>query len=165
MTVGAVNSVTSYSSFYQAQFFAGTVSSDRLKDLMKEYGVQTTGNEYNDLQSLYQAMYRYFSQYGVPSASEQPSQAQQAATAPWAPLMTQVGLTATGDLNADYATFTDRINYLQGNPSSSESEKASLQEAENAAPSVFVQQSPTQNAGLSGADIVAQLNRAFLIGI
>ena len=169
MTVGTATPINSYSSINQAQFFTGTVSNDRLSALMKEYGVQPTGNEYNDLQSLYKAMYNYFSQYGTPSASNlssQPSQAQQAANAPWAPLMKQVGLSATGDLKSDYAAFLAKVSALQGNTSATQSEKTSLQDTEKAATYAFVQPSQMQAQApqLSGADIVAQLNKAFLVG-
>lgn len=170
MTVGAVNGVYQYTGSYESQFFSGTVSSDKLNALMKEYGIQQTGDEYADTKALFQAMYNYFSRFGIPTTEDKPSQVQLAMNAPWAPLMSQVGLTATGELNKDYSSFLNKIDSLQGATSTSPSEKASLKELEQTAPYVFVQppeqglKTSSQNSELTGADILAQMNRAFLLG-
>lgn len=161
MIVGAINKVYSYTTSYQSQFFSSAISNDQLNTLMQQFGVLQTGDQYTDLQALYQAMYNYYSMYGTPNTQPQ-QQMQNQNNIPWAPLMQQVNLPTTGNLNTDYAAFKDKITSLQANPSSG----INIGELEQEASTAFVQPKEPQAAQpqLSGSDIIAQLNKAFILG-
>jgi len=167
MTVGAVSGTYFYTTDYQTQFFSSSISTGRLNDLMKQYGVLQTGDQNTDLKALFTAMYNYSSQ-SISAANKasnaQATQPQQAATIEWAPLMQQIGLTATGNLENDYAAFMVQINLLEGAAQTPEA-KANLAKIEQQAPSVFVQaQGSTPSAKqVSGVDIMAAMNRAFML--
>lgn len=167
MTVGAVNGVYQYSATSQLRIFPTSVSSDRISDLMKEYGVLQTGDEYTDLRALYQAMYNYYSQQTAAAAASANSSymAQVGKNSPWSPLMEAVGLKATGNLNYDYDKFNQKMVSLEDN-TNSQSDRAKLDKLNQQAPYVFTQSAQIQNDNRQavGADIVAAINRAMLIG-
>ncbi len=76
MVVGTV-SANSYSSIEQYRYFSISVSDARLKQLMKDYGIQVTGDADQDLQALYKAMYDEAASdvaYGMPVAANTVSQ-------------------------------------------------------------------------------------------
>lgn len=176
-TVSAVNGVYQYTQSYQSQFFGSAVSTDRLNQLMKEYGIQQTGDQHKDIENLYEAMYGYYSQQsqGVQQFNQQDNQTQStqnATSVPWASVMEEVGLTPTGDLEKDYATFNAKIQELEGSVQSDE-DKSKIDAFATEAQSVFTQTNnntqPTdtrtsaQNA-ISGAELLAKLNQAFFVG-
>lgn len=162
MTIGAVNGVYQYTSSNQVQFFNGTISNDKLNYLMQQYGITQTGNSYTDMKALYSAMHGYFSQYGAidPSqGSNQPSQAQ----IPWAGLMNNIGLQVTGQIDKDYSSFKNTVDFLTAN-AKTPNEKAIMQQLSMQAQSVFIAPRTQENdrPTLSGADILAQMNKAFI---
>lgn len=175
MTIGAVSSYQ-YSSNVQYQYFGTTVSTDRLTQLMEEYGVQKTGDSQTDLQALYQAMYSTAStevtesQKGAQNNNSSNASDGSSTNIPWASLMGQVGLMATGDLATDYATFNSKISEMQSS-ATSQDQQASVSLLQAEASTVFVQQSGAAGASsqgqqtqVSGADITAQLNKLYLFG-
>jgi hypothetical protein len=163
MTVGAISGIQQYSSSAQIQFFSTAVSSAKIDELMKLYGIQPTGDDYADLKALYQAMYNYYSQYPDTSVNNQPSKPAQA-TQPWAPLMSQVGLSMTGSLQGDYSAFMNKIAQLQA-AAGSPSQIASYKSLEAQAQSAFVAPSQPRSSSsqMLGADIIAQMNRSLVI--
>lgn len=174
--VTAVSGVTAYTGAYQSQFFSSTISPDQLYDLMKQYGVLETGDEYTDTKNLYQAMYNYYSQVMNSTTYEIPNQSNKS-TVPWAHLMEQIGLLPTGDMNKDYSAFMAKINELQGrgnvqNTEGIQDPKGAQGPTENldnlVSESRYAFQAPylgtLSTTQVSGADIVAALNKAFLMG-
>lgn len=169
MTIGAVGGVYSYTNFsYQYQLFSSAVSSDKLNDLMRQYGVIQTGDELSDLQALYAAMYSNI-QTNAASAVNSSNQIEgtDAENVPWADVMKSVGLYPTGTMEDDYYAFTNRIDELEASQSSSDN--ATLEEIRSEGESLFAQASgqttnSTPTTQMSGADIIAQLNKAFILG-
>lgn len=185
MTIGAVSSVNSYyqySSSVQYNYFSTTVSADRLQDLMKQYGIQQTGDPDADIRALYQVMYSTAAadvQYNTPAKEvkhkehSQPTEAAASTDVPWATLMNQVGLSATGDLATDYLAFSNKIAVMQASATTPQ-QKADISQLVAQATIVFVQPESTQAAPqtqtsyqpqkASGADITAMLNRLYTVG-
>lgn len=185
MTIGAVSSVNSYyqySSSVQYNYFSTTVSAERLQDLMKQYGIQQTGNPDADIRALYQAIYGAAAadaQYNTPAKEvkhKEKPQATEAAVStevPWATLMNQVGLSATGDLDTDYTAFCNKIAVMQASATTPQ-QKADISQLVAQATIVFVQPESTQASPqtqtsyqpqkASGADITAMLNRLYSVG-
>lgn len=184
MVVGTV-SANSYSSIEQYRYFSAYVSDARLQQLMKDYGIQVTGDPDQDLQALYTAMYAEAEKdvaYGMPVAAnmvsqpvQAPSQPQQTTNVPWATLMGLVGLSPTGDFSTDYSAFNNQIQVMQAS-SSSPDQKAVVAQLQAEAQVVFVQpdqgaaqqgqpQAPQQSPPtVSGAQITAMLNQLFMVG-
>lgn len=167
MTIGAV-SLTNYSASLQSQYFGTTVSADRIKDLLNEYGIQTTGDASIDMQNLYEAMFSAASN-SVKNTLQQNSQPEvigNSANVPWAALMSQVGLSLTGDINTDYNAFMQKIFSLQLSATSPQ-DQANMAQLQAEADIVFVQSTTSQDQSspqASGADILAQLNKMYLMG-
>lgn len=187
MTVGIVSAISSYSnaSSVEYQYFGTSISDSELESLMQQYGIQVTGDADTDIRELYEAMYSVAandvqsSQSSSQVQSNQNSQeteGQNASNVPWANLMTQVGLSATGDLSTDYEAFSGRISAMQSSSATSADMQATINQLMAEANVVFVQQanSSTQTSSsqqsqgaaqtVSGADIVAQLNKLYLVG-
>lgn len=104
-----INGVYSYtrSSLYN---YLGMVPANarELKEAFNEYGVRITGSN-EDLKRLKSAMYQEYSaqvQQQINNQNEQKTQV------PWAGLLAQIGLQATGEYNTDYANFQNAINLL-----------------------------------------------------
>lgn len=187
MVVGVVNPIQ-YSSIEQYRYFGASVSTERLKQLMGDYGIQVTGDADKDIQALYTAMYGVAQKdvlYGMsPSTSsvgqtnqtdQQQSQPQQTTNVPWAALMNLVGLYPTGNLSDDLDAFNNKIQQMSASATSA-SQKATIAQLQAEAQIVFVQpdQGPQQQGQqksaqqgpptASGADITAMLNRLFMVG-
>lgn len=185
MTIGAVSSISSYyqySSYEQYKYFGTTISEERLQYLMWEYGIQKTGDAYTDIKTLYQVMYGSAAanvQENTPAKevkhkqNSQPTEAAASTNVPWATLMNQVGLSATGDLATDYQAFSNRISLMQASATTPQ-QKADIGQLVAEAAIVFVQPESTQAAPqtqttyqpqkASGADIAAMLNRLYAVG-
>lgn len=184
MTISAISSDYSYFQSYQNQYFGGTVSISQFQYLMQQYGVQSTGDSYKDVQNLYQAMYAEAAVDAVSanasSNSDQatkpspPSEAPNTNNVPWANLMNQVGLSAIGDLATDHAAFNNRILSMQSSGALAQQEQASIDQLIAEASIVFVpppgpppsqpqDQGSTKVPEVTGADITAQLNRMFFL--
>lgn len=188
MSVGAVNSLTystSYADLQQYKFFKFVNSPEQIDELMRKYGIIQTGDTYNDLKALYDAMYKEASvdaneeaagsvAYLKPQDQIKKPENQDPTNVPWATLMNQIGLTATGNLQKDYGSFSEKISIMQVSATTPQ-DKANLQQLESQASIVFVPQSQTtqtasQNQGpiektsASGADIVAMLNKMYFLG-
>lgn len=168
MTVGAVSSSYSYSyaTSFQYQYFGTVVSDERIQELMQQYGIQQTGDKQDDLQALYKAMLSSAQINAANASAQQPVQANaQSASAPWATLMNQVGLSVSGDFSTDYQTFNSKISTMQLSATSAH-DKAIINQLVAEAQIVFVPPSaPSGNTRMaSGADILAQLNKMYMLG-
>lgn len=168
MTVGAVSSSYSYSyaTSFQYQYFGTVVSDERIQELMQQYGIQQTGDKQNDLQALYKAMFSAAKTSAVDAAPQQQSQAASgSADVPWATLMNQVGLSVSGDFSTDYQAFNSKISAMQLSATSAH-DKAIINQLVAEAQIVFVPPSASSgNARMaSGADILAQLNKMYMLG-
>lgn len=180
MSVNAISSF-SYSSSIQYQYFGMSISNEQLQTLMEKYGIIQTGDSYTDIRALYQAMYSdaksTVTQSEAATGNQQQTGSSQSAqedpnSVPWANLMSQIGLSATGDINKDYASFNDKISAMQSSPALSQQDKATINQLASEASIVFVQQntsstSSTQNSqppSPTGADIQAQLNKMYFLG-
>lgn len=184
MTIGAISS-SYYSQPTQDLYLGTSVSNTQIHDLMKEYGLYETGNTAFDLQQLHKAMYSKASsdleaaraaanqQAQALQQNSQPTGAQNASNVPWAALMNQVGLSATGDLETDIQSFNNKISAMQLSATSPK-DKASINLLEAEASIVFVQQDQSttgasqiqtsnSSSSVSGADIVAQLNKMYVV--
>lgn len=138
------------------------------------------------MQALYDAMYSEASssatveqsspnQLPLSDQGSQATDAQNASNVPWATLMGQVGLAATGNLATDYNTFSEKISAMQVS-ATSQQDKASIDQLEAEASIVFVQQDQpvtqgssqvqdsSQSKSVTGADIKAQLNKLYFLG-
>lgn len=195
MTISAVSSVTSYSysTAVENQYFGTSISESQLQILMDRYMIKQTGDSEIDLRALYNAMYPEASskaQSSSASASTNQSQktqsgqenqaidAQNANNVPWANLMNQVGLYATGDMTKDYEAFGDKISQMQSSGATDSKMQATINQLVAEAAIVFVQpddqssaaqaQTSANNASksqqVSGADIQAQINKMFVFG-
>ena len=180
MTVGVV---TSYSSATQYQYFGTAMSTENIRTLMEEYGVSSTGNATDDLKNLYKAMYVKASANATSAVNQSNSSSQlgnqvtgaltTSNNVPWATLMSQVGLNATGNLATDYSSFKNLISEMQVG-SVSQQDKASINQLEAEASIVFVQQGQSATQGtsgstsaprtLTGADIQAAMNKMLILG-
>lgn len=187
MTIGAVSSINSYrySTSVEYKYFGTTFSDQNLQDLMRQYGIIQTGDSDVDLKALYQAMYSSAtSQATAASASKnshlakpeeiQAQAAQNANNVPWATLMNQVGLSPTGDLATDLTAFNNKISQMMAS-ATTQQEKANLYQLAAEASIVFVQpesvsqsnvsvQSSSLSHSISGADIMARLNKLMMVG-
>jgi len=198
MTVGAVTPyqyATSYNydATSQYKFFGTTVSNERLQQLMQQYGIMQTGDSQIDLDALFQAMYpnavsdvtSAAQSSQAPQKTEGPeknTKTQEAAATevPWANLMGQVGLVATGDLATDYEAFNTKLTAMQLSATTPE-QKATIGLLQAESTIVFVAPSDSSTAAtaassssekqqpqaqsqpnISGADIQAQLNKILL---
>lgn len=165
MTIGAVSS-TNYSTSIQYQYFGTTVSDDRIQELLNEYGIQTTGYASIDLQNLYDAMSSIATNNVKGAQSNQQQGPPPANSVPWADVMNQVGLSPTGDISTDQAAFNQQI-YLMQVSATSPQDKASIAQIQAQADIAFSEQSTDSSQSspqISGADIMAQLNKMYMLG-
>lgn len=181
MSVSAISSVYSSYQSYEYQYFGATISESKFTALMQKYGITQTGNAYNDVQALYSAMSGNADTEVAGSVASQNSQqanqpaqeteAKNSSNIPWANLMSRIGLAATGDLSADYEAFDNKISQMQDSAAASSQQQALISQLIAEASVVFVnnqvaqtQDSTQSQAQVSGSDIVAKLNRMFLLG-
>lgn len=155
MTVGAVNGVYQYTYNYVNQFFDVNVSNARINELMKSFHIIPTGNQYEDLNALFRAMFNYYSQYGAPAQNKTNT------PIPWTPLMQKVGLTPTGDLNTDHSAFMVRIDQLQ-NIARNGSQESKTEELVNESYNVFISPAQQKQQTASYDDIVGTINMVLL---
>lgn len=188
MTIGAVSSISSYrySTSVEYKYFGTTFSDQTLQDLMRQYGIIQTGDSDVDLKALYQAMYSSATSQATAASASKNSQpvkpeesqvqgAQNANNVPWATLMNQVGLSPTGDLATDLTAFNNKISQMMAS-ATTQQEKANLYQLAAEASIVFVQpvsvsqsnisvQSSSHSLSqISGADIMARLNKLMIVG-
>ncbi len=177
MTVGAVSSInyaSMYSTSVEYNYFGATISSSKLQALMQQYGIKQTGDSETDLRALYNAMYADAQVQATAQASSASSsstqQSQAQSSVPWANIMAQVGLSATGELGTDLEAFNQKINEMQVSFAAVQSQEgmAFVNQLSAEAAVVFVQQtqsanvSTSQPAQASGSDITALLNKMFV---
>lgn len=103
-----VNGVYAYSSA-NIYSYLGRVpsSSTKLKEAFDEFNVTPTGKA-EDLKKLDNAMYAEYSQQVQNQIENQKGEK----VVPWAGLMAQIGVKATGDHEKDYAAFNNAIQLL-----------------------------------------------------
>ena len=104
-----VNGVYTYTSANLYSYLGRVPSSNRaLKDAFNEFGIAPTGSE-SDLKRLKNAMYEEYSTQVKEQINNQNAEKQ---VIPWAGLLAQIGIRATGDYEKDYAAFNDAIKLL-----------------------------------------------------
>ena len=105
----SVNGVYQYTSASLYSYLGRVPTSNAaLKEAFREYGIAPTGTE-NDLKRLKHAMYEEYSTQVKEQIDNQNAAKQ---VVPWAGLLAQIGIQATGDYDKDYAAFNDAINLL-----------------------------------------------------
>ncbi len=104
-----VNGVYSYTSA-NIYSYLGRVptSSTALKEAFDEFGVRPTGST-SDLTKLKNAMYE---EYSTQVKEQINNQQEDKNVVPWAGLLAQIGIQATGDYEKDYAAFNNAIQLL-----------------------------------------------------
>ena len=104
-----VNGVYSYTSSNIYSYLGRVPANETtLKKAFDEFDVTPTGNERTDLKKLDRAMYAEYSQ----QVQEQIANQNGEKVVPWAGLMAQIGVRATGDYEKDYAAFNNAIQLL-----------------------------------------------------
>lgn len=104
-----VNGVYQYTSANLYSYLGRVPTSSRaLKEAFQEYGIKPTGTS-SDLTKLKHAMY---SDYSTQVKEQINNQNAEKNVVPWAGLLAQIGIQATGDFQKDYAAFNDAINLL-----------------------------------------------------
>ena len=127
---------------------------------MSQYGISQTGDEYLDISELYDAMYSFYQTQQGSQVNEQ-AQNGQTTNVPWADVMTEVGLNATGNLDEDYASFTNAVNVIEDS-TKNEQDKAEVATFAQNAQSYFVQNNTSEAQTASSSDIIGALNKSFL---
>ena len=104
-----VNGVYSYTSA-NIYSYLGRVPADKTKlaDAFDEFNITPTGST-DDLKKLNRAMY---SEYSKQVQNQIKNQNDDERVVPWAGLMAQIGVRATGDYEKDYAAFNSAIQLL-----------------------------------------------------
>jgi len=104
-----VNGVYSYSSSSLYSYLGRVPTNSRaLKEAFDEYGIRITGST-DDLTKLKNAMYQ---EYSAQVQQQINNQNEQKAQVPWAGLLAQIGIQATGEYETDYAAFENAIQLL-----------------------------------------------------
>ncbi|MDD3435674.1 MAG: hypothetical protein PHC64_00825 [Candidatus Gastranaerophilales bacterium] len=172
MSVNAIGNYY-YSPAIQYHYFGTVVSNEQIRILLKKYGIDPTGDSLIDLRALYEVMYsvakkNVTSQQAPSSATgSQAVNAGNSINVPWASLMSQVGLSATGNLTADYEAFSNKISALQASGALSQQNQASVDMLISQAAVVFVSrsdsssQSQKSSQNVSNVDIEVQLNKMY----
>lgn len=184
------NNMYVYSSSVVYEYFGTNIPGQQLQALMEQYGIIQTGNSDADIKALYEAMCtdaKNQVESSRPSSTNNPQKAQPgnqeagasgSSNVPWANLMNQVGLYATGNLTADYQEFSNKISKMLSSATLSQQDRANIAQLIAEASVVFVQpNSATQASSASaqpqhssqavqavtGADITAQLNKMIML--
>lgn len=185
------NNLYAYSSTIVFEYFGTNISGKDLQALMEQYGIYQTGDTDADIKALYDAMYAdakkqvkssqpstSTNNIQKPQPSNQEAGVSNSSNVPWANLMSKVGLYATGNLTADYQAFSDKISKMMSSATLSQRDKANIAQLIAEASIVFVQpnsatqassassqtQQPAQTVKpISGADIMAQLNKMIML--
>ena len=104
-----VNGVYQYTSANLYSYLGRVPASNTaLKEAFDEFGVTATGST-SDLTKLKNAMYEEYSTQVKEQINNQNAEKQ---VVPWAGLLAQIGIQATGDFDKDYAAFNDAIKLL-----------------------------------------------------
>ncbi len=104
-----VNGVYQYTSANLYSYLGRVPTSSRaLKDAFNEYGINPTGSN-EDLKKLKNAMYKEYTEQVQEQINNQNSARNDI---PWAGLLAQIGIQATGDYDKDYSAFNDAIRLL-----------------------------------------------------
>ena len=129
---------------------------------MEEYHIRQTGDAYTDIKELYRAMYGDYSQQATVTANAQYNAQKSAMRFPWEGVMAKIGLAATGDYEKDKAAFESALAQLtQIAQGEQQAYLAQLQHEGRSAFNAAMPQAPA-NPEVSGYDIIAQVNRAFI---
>ena len=104
-----VNGVYTYTSANLYSYLGRVPTSNtKLKEAFYEYGIRPTGTT-NDLIKLKNAMY---AEYSTQVKEQINNQNEEKQVVPWAGLLAQIGIQATGNYEQDYAAFNDAIKLL-----------------------------------------------------
>lgn len=103
-----VNGVYSYTSSNIYSYLGRMpANSNALERTFRDFDVRPTGSV-NDLKELKEAMYEEYSK----QVKEQVDNQNNTQVVPWAGLLAQIGIRATGDYEKDYAAFNSAIQLL-----------------------------------------------------
>ena len=103
-----VNGVYSYSSSNIYSYLGRVPTSEKkLEQAFRDFHITPTG-KVDDLKKLEKAMYAEYSE----QVQNQIANQNQEKVVPWASLMAQIGVQATGDREKDYAAFNNAIQLL-----------------------------------------------------
>ena len=103
-----VNGVYSYTSSNIYSYLGRVPTSERkLQEAFREFHITPTGHA-DDLKKLDRAMYAEYSEQVQNQIENQKGEQ----VVPWAGLMAQIGVRATGDYEKDYAAFNNAIQLL-----------------------------------------------------
>ena len=104
-----VNGVYQYSSANLYSYLGRVPTNNvKLKEAFRDFGVRVTGST-EDLTKLKNAMYKEYSAQVKEQIDNQNAERQ---VVPWAGLLAQIGIQATGNYEKDYAAFNDAIKLL-----------------------------------------------------
>lgn len=104
----SVNGVYTYSSANIYSYLGRVPANERkLEQAFRDFNVVPTG-KVDDLKKLEKAMYAEYSEQVQNQIANQNSEK----VVPWASLMAQIGVQATGDKEKDYAAFNSAIQLL-----------------------------------------------------
>ena len=104
-----VNGVYQYTSANLYSYLGRVPSSDTtLKETFDEFGINATGST-GDLTKLKNAM---FEEYSTQVQEQINNQNETKKTVPWAGLLAQIGIQATGNYEKDYTAFNNAIQLL-----------------------------------------------------
>lgn len=178
MSVGAINS-SIYSSSTQYFYFGTSLSSARIQSLLKKYGITESDDSSTTLQELYDAIKLDAEATAqvmgtTPSDIQKTKQTQTNIEVPWANLMSQVGLNATGVLTTDQESFNQIISEMEFSATTPQ-QKASIDQIKAESYNIFIQDQSSEETSviqstasasmtITGADIQSQLNKLFLLG-
>src|SRR5574344_474 len=151
------------------RYFGNEISADKFDSLLLQYGITATGIVDHDIQALYNAIHSNATSKinSKLSQNQNINNATQEQTVPWANLMSQVGLAASGEITDDKERFYSKISEMQQAASSSTTQQANINQLLAEAGIVFVAipaQEQQQIQTASGADIAALMNKQFFFG-
>lgn len=164
--VVALNGNYQYTTAYMQKVFGSAISISNLNYLMRDFGVNQTGDEQTDLQALYSAMRSYYANNTEVTSAMAGSNQMSQTNRPWEVLMQQVGLTPVGDVQIDYAKFQDAVKLMISQAVRPEEKQyfLGLLAQGQSVFNVRISAQPTPAPSVSGADILANMNRAFMLG-
>jgi len=104
-----VNGVYTYTSANIYSYLGRVPTSNAaLKQAFRDFGIAPTGKE-SDLKRLENAMYREYSEQVREQIDNQNAKQN---NVPWAGILAQIGIQATGDYEKDYSAFNNAIQLL-----------------------------------------------------
>lgn len=150
-------------------YFGNTVSTDKFDSLLRRYGIIPSGVVDHDVQALYNAMHGSAANKinSTLSQNKPVDESSNMRTVPWADVMGQIGLVASGEIGEDQSRFYSKISEMRQSGASSAAQQAYLNQLLAQAGIVFVEspvQEKSQMQTANGAQIAALMNKQFFFG-